>query len=197
MLRIVLTGSIATGKSTVLAQFEQAGIPTYSADAAVHELYGAEAAPLVETLFPGTVDGKTVNRAALSAALAKEPGRIRELEEVIHPLVREKAMAFMDKARETGADLVVVEIPLYFETGTKYAIDKVVVTACDPEIQRQRVLARPGMSTEKLNLILARQLSQAEKRERADFVIDTSGTMDDTIARTKAVIATLRQEAKG
>ena len=195
MLRVVLTGSIATGKSTVLARFAQRGFPTYSADQAVHELYAGQAAALVETLFPGTVHDGKVDRMALSGAIAAEPDRISELEEVIHPLVREKALDFMDKAEAEGHAFAIMEIPLFLETGAKYSIDRVVVTHCDPEIQRQRVLARPGMSMEKLDLILSRQLTQDEKRARADYAIDTSGTMDDTLARTDAVLEALRSEA--
>ncbi|WP_338608399.1 dephospho-CoA kinase [Pelagibacterium nitratireducens] len=196
MLRVVVTGSIATGKSTVLARFGERGFPTYSADQAVHELYAGQAAALVETLFPGTVRDGMVDRKALSAAIAAEPHRISELEEVIHPMVREKALEFMDEVEAAGHDLAVIEIPLFFETGVKYSIDKVVTIHCDPQIQRQRVLARPGMSSEKLDLILSRQLSQDEKRARADYAIDTSGTMDDTIARSDAVIDALLEEVR-
>lgn len=195
MLRVVLTGSIATGKSTVLARFAARGIPVYSADEAVHALYAGPGAALVETLFPGTVREGAVDRKALSAALAQEPERMSELEEVIHPLVREKAVAFLEDAEQGGADLAVIEIPLFYETGTHYAIDKVIVTHCDPAIQRQRVLARPSMTEDKLELILSRQLSQAEKRARADYAIDTSGTMEETIAATDAVIDALRMGA--
>lgn len=191
MLRVALTGSIATGKSTVLKRLADKGYPTYSADEAVHALYAGKAAPLVETLFPGTVVEGAVDRRKLSAAVAAEPQRIGELEEVIHPLVREKAIAFMEAAEAGGAALAFIEIPLFFETGAKYSIDKVVVTWCDPQVQRERVLARPGMSGDKLDLILSRQLSQDEKRQRADYVIDTSGTMDQTISATDAVIDAL------
>ena len=196
MLRVVLTGSIATGKSTVLARFREHGIPTYSADEAVHALYAGEAAALVETLFPGTVKDGEVDRKALSAAIASEPGRIGELEEVIHPLVREKAHEFFDAVQAEGRALAVIEIPLFYETGTQYRAGKVVVTHCDPDIQRQRVLARPGMSEQKLDLILSRQLTQEEKRAKADYAIDTSGTMDDTLARTDTVIAALKALAE-
>lgn len=195
MLRVALTGSIATGKSTVLKRFADRGIATYSADEAVHALYAGKAAPLVETLFPGTVVDGAVDRKKLSAAIAAEPQRIGELEEVIHPLVREKAVDFMEAAEADGADVSIIEIPLFFETGAKYSIDKVVVTWCDPDIQRERVLARPGMTEDKLKFILSRQLSQDEKRQRADFTIDTSGTMDQTIAETDAAIAALRKDA--
>ncbi|SDG22552.1 dephospho-CoA kinase [Pelagibacterium luteolum] len=194
MLRVALTGSIATGKSTVLARFAEQGIATYSADEAVHALYAGKAAPLVETLFPGTVIDGAVDRRKLSAAIAAEPQRIGELEEVIHPLVREKAIDFMEAAEANGAEIAVIEIPLFFETGAKYSIDKVVVTWCDPDIQRQRVLERPGMSEDKLKLILSRQLSQDEKRRRADYTIDTSGSMDQTLAETDAAIIALKKD---
>lgn len=194
MLRVVLTGSIATGKSTVLARFAERGIPVYSADQAVHELYAGEGAPLVETLFPGTVSGGAVDRAALSAAIAAEPGRISELEEVIHPLVREKAVDFFDAAEQVDAEIAVIEIPLFYESGSQYSIDSVIVTHCDPQIQRRRVLERPEMSEAKLDLILSRQLAQDEKRARADHQIDTSGTMAETIAATDQVIDALRAE---
>ncbi|WP_332713425.1 dephospho-CoA kinase [Pelagibacterium mangrovi] len=194
MLRVVLTGSIATGKSTVLARFAERGIPVYSADQAVHELYAGEGAPLVETLFPGTVSEGVVDRAALSAAIAAEPGRISELEEVIHPLVREKAVDFFDAAEQADAEIAVIEIPLFYESGSQYSIDSVIVTHCDPQIQRRRVLERPEMSEAKLDLILSRQLAQDEKRARADHQIDTSGTMAETIAATDQVIDALRAE---
>lgn len=194
MTRVALTGSIATGKSTVLSRFAARGVPVYSADQAVHDLYAGKAAPLVETLFPGTVVDGAVDRARLSAAIAAEPGRISELEEVIHPLVRQKATDFLENAEAGGAGMAVVEIPLFFESGVKYSIHKVVVTWCDPDIQRQRVLARPGMTEDKFSLILSRQWSQDEKRERADYVIDTSDTMADTLERTDAVISALEKE---
>nr|WP_196260437.1 dephospho-CoA kinase [Pelagibacterium limicola] len=192
MLRVGLTGSMATGKTTVLNAVADLGIPTHSADEAVHALYAGEAAPLIETAFPGTTAGGVVDRAALAAVLADQPERLGELESLIHPLVREMAMAFFDAAEAAGADMAVVEVPLLFETGALYGLDKVIVTACDPEIQRVRALARPGMTGEKFAFLLSRQLDQDEKRKRADVVIDTSGTMEETVARTKAAIASLR-----
>lgn len=192
MLRVGLTGSMATGKSTVLKEIAGLGVPTHSADDAVHALYEGEAAPLIEAVFPGTVKDGSVNRKALGALLAAQPQRLGELESLIHPLVRERAMVFLDAAEALGADMAVIEIPLLFETGAGYGLDKVIVTACDPQIQRARAMARPGMNGEKLDFLLSRQLDQAEKRARADIVIDTSGTMDETIDRTRAAIAALR-----
>ena len=196
MLRVGLTGSIATGKSTVLARFAEMGVPAYSADEAVHALYAGEAAPQIETLFPGVVVDGAVDRRRLSAALAQDPGRIGELEAVIHPLVFEKALGFLDAAEEAGAELAVLEIPLLYETGLRYPIDTVVVTWCADPLQRDRALARPGMTGEKLDLMLARQWSQAEKKARADYVIDTSGELDDTRREVDFVIAALRAEAR-
>lgn len=192
MLRVGLTGSMATGKSTVLREIAALGIPTYSADEAVHQLYAGEAAPIIEAAFPGTVQKGVVDRKKLAAALADKPGLLGELESLIHPLVRQKAMNFFDDAEARGADIAVLEVPLLYETGTRYGLDKVIVTATEPHIQRERAMARAGMSGEKFDFLLSRQLDQAEKRARADFVIDTSGTIDETIARTHAVIAALR-----
>lgn len=196
MLRVGLTGSIATGKSTVLARFADLGVPAYSADQAVHDLYAGEAAPQIETLFPGVVVDGAVDRRRLSSELARDPGRIGELEAVVHPLVFEKALGFLDAAEEAGAELAVLEIPLLYETGLRYPIDTVIVTWCDDALQRERALARPGMSGEKLDLMLARQWSQAEKKARADHLIDTSGPLAHTHREVDFVVDALRAEAR-
>lgn len=196
MLRVGLTGSIATGKSTVLKAIADLGIPTHSADDAVHRLYSGTAAPLIEAAFPGVVSDGIVDRAKLSAHLAADPDRVPVLEAIVHPLVREEGLDFFRRAAAEGAALAVIEIPLLFETKADYGLDKVIVVATDPAIQRQRALARPGMSVEKLDFIVSRQLDQAEKIKRADIVIDTSATMDDTISRTRAAIATLLAEGE-
>ncbi len=195
MLRVGLTGSIATGKSTVLAAIGAMGVPTYSADEAVHALYAGKAAPLIEAAFPGTLTDGVVDRKKLAAALAAEPQRLAELESLIHPLVREKAMAFFDRAETEGADIAVLEIPLLFETASSYGLDRIIVTYCDPAIQRARALAREAMTGEKLDFLLSRQLDQDEKRRRADIVIDTSGSMDQTLAGTRDAINALRMQA--
>lgn len=191
MLRLGLTGSIATGKSTALARFASHGVPVFSADAAVHELYQGPGVAVVETLFPGVTRNGQVDRAALSAALLKAPGRLSELEAAIHPLVRRRLAEFLAEAEVNGAKLAVVDIPLLYETGFDYGLDKVAVTFCDEAIQRRRALTRPGMSVEKLDAILARQLSQAEKKRRADYLIDTSGTIEDTYATIDAIIGSI------
>lgn len=195
MLRIGLTGSIATGKSTVLSGFEALGVPTYSADAAVHELYEGDAVAAMETMFPGAVKNGKVDRAALSLMLSAEPGRVAELEALIHPLVRDKAMAFFEEAELSGAPMAVIEIPLLFETGSRYGLDAIVTTHCREDILRERALARPHMTQAKLALILDRQIGQDEKRELADHAIDTSGTIEETIAQTKTLFDHLRARA--
>jgi dephospho-CoA kinase len=176
-----LTGSIGMGKSTTAGLFRQAGIPVYDADAEVAALYapGGAAAAAVEQAFPGVTNNGAVDRALLSAALLTEQGGLKRLEAVVHPLVRLRRAAFLDAARDAGAKAVVLDIPLLFEVGAENQVDAVVVVSAPTDVQRQRALSRPGMSAEKLALILARQVPDAEKRGRADFVIDTSAGLDD------------------
>ncbi len=191
MITVGLTGSIATGKSTVLAAFAELGVPTFSSDEAVHELYRGEAVPRVEALFPGVTRDGEIDRAALSARLVRHPERLKPLEDVVHPLVRKRVAAFLAEARSTGSPLAVVDIPLLLETGYDWGFDRIVVTAVDDATQRRRALARPGMSVEKLDAILARQVPQAEKRAKADVVIDTSGTLADTRAQVARFVQQL------
>ena len=188
MLKLGLTGSIATGKSTVLAAFAALGVPVFSSDATVHELYVGEAVAPVGQAFAGVVHGGKIDRAKLSAALVADPKRLIELEDIVHPLVRQRIAAFLKADKATSASLAVVDIPLWFEGGYDYGLDKVAVTVCDEAIQRRRALARPGMTVEKLETILARQLPQAEKRKRADYIFDTSGSIEATEAEVKALV---------
>lgn len=193
MFHLGLTGSIATGKSTVLKMFAARDIPIYSADDAVHALYQNEAVAPVAALFPGTnVDGH-IDRAILAQKLIDNPQRLAELEAIVHPLVREKMLAFLQKAAEDGVDLAILEIPLLFETGADYTLDAIAVTTCADAEQRRRALSRPGMSVEKLQTMLARQMPQAEKKARADFVIDTGTSLEDTEAEVDKIIATCRK----
>lgn len=192
MLRLGLTGSIATGKSTALDRFASHGIPVFSADAAVHEFYAGPASEAVEALFPGVVVNGIVDRSLLSQALLKHPEKIRALEDEIHPLVRRRIAEFLVEAEMRGARLAVVDIPLLYESAYDYGLDKVAVTTCTPDLQRQRALARPGMTVEKLDAILARQMPQDEKKRRADFVIDTSGPLEETYAAVDAIVAALK-----
>jgi dephospho-CoA kinase len=192
MWKIGLTGSIATGKSTALKAFADLGVPVFSSDAAVHDLYRGQAVPLVERLFPGVITKGEVDRQKLSAALLADPARLSALEAAIHPLVRQRIAAFLAEAQQKGSPLAVVDIPLLYEGGFDYGLDRVAVTIVDPATQRRRVLARPGMSVEKLEAILARQMPQDEKRKRADYVIDTSGPIERTRAEVAALVAALR-----
>lgn len=191
MIVLGLTGSIGMGKSTAGEMFSDRDIPVISADEIVHQLYSGEAAPLIEAAFPGTVESGVVNRAELSRAVMNNAAAFRKLEAIIHPLVETKRKEFVENQRRKGVALVVLDIPLLYEGGGEMAVDKVVVVSCDPEQQRERVLRRPGMTQDKFDAILARQVPDEEKRARADFVIDTSGTLDETRRQVDALIDNL------
>lgn len=178
MIVLGLTGSIAMGKSTTAAIFAEAGVPVHDSDAAVHRLYRGAAAPLIEARFPGTVAGGVVDREKLGKAVLGDARALRDLEKIVHPLVRADADAFVARHREAGAKLVLLDIPLLFETGGEERVDRIVVVTAPLQVQRERVLSRPGMSEEKFAAILARQLPDEEKRARADFIIDTSLGME-------------------
>lgn len=189
MIVLGLTGSIGTGKSTTAAMFRDLDIPVHDADATVHDLYRGEAVQPVAARFPGALKDGVIDRKALSALLADAPDGFRDLEAIIHPLVRAREAAFLAKEREKGVPLVVLDIPLLYETGGEARVDKVVVVTCDPETQRARVLARPGMTEEKFQLILSRQMPDAEKRRRADFIIDTGRGLEAARKQVEEVIA--------
>ena len=193
MIVVGLTGSIGMGKSTVAQMFADEGAPVYDADAQVHRLYakGGAAVPLVETTFNGVVRDGMVDRAALSARVLGDANALRRLEEIVHPLVGESRAGFFDEARRAGAKMVVLDIPLLFETGGEGRVDKVVVVSAPADVQRQRVLERPAMTEDKLAAILARQIPDAEKRRRADFVVDTGTSLDATRERVRQVIAAI------
>jgi dephospho-CoA kinase len=186
-----LTGSIGMGKTTASNMFAEAGVPVYSADDAVHRLYSGRAAPLIEAAFPGTVANGTVDREKLSAEVIGKPDALKKLESIVHPLVREEEEAFLREAKAQGAAIALVDIPLLFETGGEKRVDRIVVVSAPADIQRARVLARPGMTAEKLDAILARQTPDAEKRARADFVLDTSGSFDNLRQQITTVIQKL------
>ena len=196
MIVLGLTGSIGTGKSTTAAMFADLGVPVHDADRAVHDLYAGEAVAPIAAAFPGAVRDGKVNRAALSEILRQAPERFGELEQIVHPLVREKEAAFLAHHREAGTPIVLLDIPLLFETGGAPRVDKVVVVTCDPAIQRQRVLARPGMTEEKFDLIRARQMADAEKRKRADFVVDSGHGLEPARLRVAEIIDTLNADGK-
>jgi dephospho-CoA kinase len=194
MWRIGMTGSIATGKSTVLRAFADLGVPVFSADEAVAELYQGDAVAPVEQLFPGVTTAGHIDKTLLSQRLAADPGGFKRLEAVVHPLVRARIARFMDEAEAAGHTLAVVEVPLLFESGYDYGFDAVGVTWVDEAIQRQRALARPGMSGEKLDTILARQLPQAEKKARATYLFDTGMPIEQTVAMVAALVAAIRAQ---
>lgn len=187
-----LTGSIGMGKSTTAAMFRAAGVPVHDADATVHALYTAEAAPLIEAAFPGTTHGGAVDRQKLSAAVLGDAAAIARLEAIVHPLVAARRDAFLAGARAGDAALVVLDIPLLFETGGEGLCDAVAVVTAPAAVQRARVLARPGMTPERFEAILARQTPDSEKRSRAHLVIDTGRGIEaarrgvDDIVRTLA-----------
>jgi dephospho-CoA kinase len=168
-----LTGSMGMGKSTTAAMFAQAGVPVYDADAAVHALYAGAAAPLIEAAFPGTTADGRVDREKLGRAVVGRPESLKVLETIVHPLVRAREIAFRDAAAKAGHQFVLLDIPLLFETGGDARVDAVVVVTAPADIQRARVLARPGMTPERLDALLARQMPDAEKRRRAHFLVET------------------------
>jgi dephospho-CoA kinase len=194
VILIGLTGSIGMGKSTTAAMFRDAGVPVYDADAAVHDLYdegGAAVGPVGEA-FPGAVRDGRVDREALRTAVLGDPEALKRLNAIVHPLVGRDRVGFFAKAEADGADIVVLDIPLLFETGGHANVDAIVVASAPAEMQRERVLARPGMSAERLDAILAQQMADAEKRARAHFVVDTSRGLEPARAQVAEIIAAVR-----
>ncbi|MCP8895847.1 dephospho-CoA kinase [Shinella daejeonensis] len=192
MIVLGLTGSIGTGKSTTAAMFRDLGVPVHDADAAVHELYRSEGVGPVSARFPEAIVNGVVDRAALSALLADAPGRFAELEAIVHPLVRAREEAFLSAERQRKTPLVLLDIPLLYETGGETRVDKVVVVTCDAQTQRRRVLARPGMTEERFRLILARQVPDSEKRRRADFLIETDHGLASARRQVEELVERLR-----
>ena len=189
MLILGLTGSIGMGKSTTAKLFAEAGVPVYDADAEVHRIYEGEAAPAIEAAFPGTtVDGR-VDRARLSAQVVHNPAAMKQLEQIVHPMLGASRQKFFEDAQAAGAPVVVVDVPLLFETGGEKRVDAVVVVTTTPEAQRERVRARGTMDDAKLDAILARQLPDAEKRNRADFIVDTSHGLEPVRERIRDILA--------
>jgi dephospho-CoA kinase len=193
MIIVGLTGSIGMGKSTTSTMFQAEGVPVYDADAAVHALYakGGAAVEPVEAAFPGVVTDGAIDRARLSAHVVGQPEALKRLETIVHPLVGESRKVFFEAALEANAPLVILDIPLLFETGGERNVAAVIVVSAPEAIQRERVMARPDMTAEKLDAILARQLPDAEKRARADIVIDTSKGLDSAREQVRAAIAKL------
>jgi dephospho-CoA kinase len=188
MLLLGLTGSIGMGKSTTAKLFEEAGVPVYDADATVHKVYEGEAVPAVEAAFPGSTANGKVDRQKLSAMVVNNTEAMKRLETIVHPMLRSHQQKFLSDAEKAGAPVAVLDVPLLFETGGEKRVDAVVVVTTTPEIQRERILARDNMTPDKLDAILARQLPDAEKRKRADFVVDTSHGLDPVRLRIREIL---------
>ena len=188
MIVLGLTGSIGMGKSTVEGFFAENGVPVYDADAAVHRLYAGDAAPLIEAEFPGTTKDQVVDRARLAERVIADPAALKRLEAIVHPLVRRDEERFLANAEAAGAAVAVLNIPLLLETGGDARCDAVVVVSAPAETQRARVMSRPGMTEEKFAGLLGKQMPDAEKRRRADFVVDTSEDFDSTRAQVRAIL---------
>ncbi len=196
MIIIGLTGSIGMGKSTVAKMFADVGAPAFDSDAAVHRLYapGGAAVAAVAAVFPGALKRGCIDRATLSALVVDHPAALKRLEQIVHPFVRQAQVDFAETQRAAGARWVVFDIPLLFETGGADLVDRVVVVSAPADVQKARVLARPGMTEEKFSQLLGRQTPDAEKRARADFTVETSGSFDQTRVQVRAVLDALGEQ---
>jgi dephospho-CoA kinase len=192
MLVIGLTGSIGMGKSAAARHFAEAGVPVFDADAEVHRLYAGEAVPAIGAAFPKAVHGGKVDRGLLAKEVAGSPDRLKALESIVHPMVVKAEIDFLREQEMKGERLAVLEIPLLFETDAQSRVDVTVVVSAPPEVQRERVLARPGMSEAKLAGLLKRQLPDREKRARADYVVDSGTTLADMQAQIDKILESLR-----
>lgn len=188
MFVLGLTGSVAMGKSTTARFFAEAGVPVHDADAVVHQLYEGAAVPIIEAAFPGTTADGKVDRVKLGSRVMNDLAALRQLEAIVHPLVQEAERRFLAEAEASGAAVAVLDIPLLFETGGEQRVDAVVVATAPPEVQRARVLERPGMTAQRFEAMLARQMPDSEKRRRADFVVDTSRGFDDARIQVQEIL---------
>jgi dephospho-CoA kinase len=188
MIILGLTGSIGMGKTTTARLFAEEGVPVHDADGAVHALYEGAATEHIEKEFPGTTEGGKVDRQKLGARVVGDPEAMKRLEAIVHPMVRESETKFLADVRKLGAPVVVLDIPLLFETGGEKRVDAVVVVSAPAAEQRRRVLSRPGMTEEKFEAILAKQVPDEEKRRRADFVVDSSKDIEDARTQVKAIL---------
>jgi dephospho-CoA kinase len=185
---LCLTGSLGMGKSRTATFFAEAGVPVHDSDAAVHALYEGEAALLIESAFPGTTAGGKVDRAKLAATVLGDDAALASLEAIVHPLVSKVRNTFLAEAQARGAPVVVLDVPLLFETGGQHNCDAVVVVSAPPEMQRRRAFERPGMTEEKFIALVAKQMPDAEKRQRADFVVDSSQSFDHARAQVRDIL---------
>lgn len=189
MFVLGLTGSIGMGKSVTAQLFADEGVPVHDSDAVVHALYEGEAVPLIEAAFPGTTKAGRVDREKLGRAVVDDRAALKKLEAIVHPLVRAAERQFLDQARADGAKVALLDIPLLFETGAEARVDAVVVVSAPEDMQRQRVLARPGMTAEKFAALLARQMPDVEKRARADFIVDSGQGLDHARMQVRQILA--------
>ncbi|HZN31897.1 MAG TPA: dephospho-CoA kinase [Xanthobacteraceae bacterium] len=188
MFILGLTGSLGMGKSTAARFFAEAGVPVHDADAVVHRLYESEAVAAIEAAFPGTTAAGKVDRNKLAARVLGDAAALQRLEAIVHPLVQEAERRLLAEAAANGEKVAVLDIPLLFETGGDRRVDAVVVVSAPPDVQRARVLERPGMTIEKLESILSKQMPDAEKRRRADFVVDSSQGFESARAQVRAIL---------
>jgi dephospho-CoA kinase len=193
MLVIGLTGGIGMGKSAAAEHFAKAGVPVFNADACVHLIYEGEAVGAIEAAFPGVTRGGRIDRKILAESVGDSQKRLRQLEEIVHPMVVEAEIDFLREQEDKGAKLAVLEIPLLFETGADARVDVTIVLSAPPDVQRERVLARPGMTVDKLEHLIARQLPDADRRARADFVVDSSTRLEDMHEEIDRLIESLQQ----
>lgn len=188
MIVLGLTGSIGMGKSATARMFAEAGVPVHDADATVHKLYDGAAVAPIEAAFPGSTRDGSVDRTLLGAQVVGKPEHLKKLEAIVHPLVTQDREQFLAAARATGAAVAVLDIPLLFETGADRACDAVVVVSAPHPVQRERVLARPGMTAERFEQLLFRQMPDEDKRHRADFIVDTSQGFDAARAQVADIL---------
>ena len=194
---LCLTGSLGMGKSKTAEFFAEAGVPVHDSDAAVHALYAGEAAPLIESAFPGSTVGGKVDRARLAAIVVGDPAALARLEAIVHPLVRDARDRFLAAAQARGEPVVVLDVPLLFETGGERGCDAVVVVSAPAEIQRRRAFERPGMTAEKFAALVAKQIPDAEKRRRADFIVDSSQSFDHARAQVRDILQAVAKMRAG
>jgi len=194
MIVLGLTGSAAMGKSATAKMFTEEGVPVFDADAAVHRLYKEEAVAPVEAAFPGVAVGGRIDRERLAARVFNDPAALKRLEAIVHPLVRAAQDRFRADAEQNGAQIAVLDIPLLFETGGDARTDAVVVVTAPADVQRARLMERPGMTEEKIEGMLARQMPDSEKRARADFVIDTSHGFDAARSEVRKILKQLKEQ---
>ncbi len=188
MIVLGLTGSVAMGKSTTAGFFAEAGVPVHDADSVVHRLYEGDAVPVVEAAFPGTTADGKIDRVKLGSRVMGDLAALRQLEAIVHPMVQDAERRFLAEAEAKGAPVVVLDIPLLFETGGDSRVDAVVVATAPAEVQRARAMTRSGMTEQRFEAMLARQMPDSEKRLRADFLVDTSHGFDDARAQVRAIL---------